>query len=913
MNMTQLVESIICQYYRNNKTILFLVILVILTTGIGLVINGINIEDVKCKAKMNLIYSLFAVTVGKAFCLIEGLREITYEYFNVMIFAILSILIILYANYQYLNCADVQSVFKESCSKFRYVILFELFMLVISAHLSILEYVTALLAIILCDIFQQDIISESKDDAVSTESDYPTDQLFPTRERQLNKFIPVLKEQGNEPYAIMISGEWGTGKTSFMKALEKQMSDEAYFIYVEAGAEKSVSQIMDGICNQIVDILHQNNICVKNGEIEQYFKAFAITSNDIAKSFSKILDVFVKKEEQNTKDFLNSKLQKLEKTIYIVIDDLDRCDNDYQSRMFKVIRESLDLNRCKTMFLIDEKHFLNEKDVTGDSYLRKYISYNLELCKVNYEEIVNELFDEILKEDMLLGCENFGLKDIRKQIFEFHDKVIQDSAKIIENLEQKRDAAKEEERKSICEKIGECNRTIRIINGETANVRSVKKYLKEIKRDINNLVADLNKNGTLLEKEINEFVSVIIGVQYIKWFIPEKYVNIKTRETINGYYDKIVNAVLGIKQDSYTSAKEEDIERIDYVLFHIEVEDFPQIVTRQERLLSELRDPQKRNKEKVFEYLECAQIYDDMLIILKLLNAQNNINEYKAIISTIFDDIKRIIRWGNWSNQEILEFSMQLNLRNCQWSEREKNTYQNKSVGIANEILRQNFWRISDILVMVYDVDKVTRPSIDGIKNVYDYLQQLSGMKNENVTEPQDLVCAIEEEMERLKGKLTLSGKQIDELHINLEEMFSEISIVLKIYRTWLKIGENFSDEKIENNSIVKLIEDGILKENDIVKEPVKVEKVLKSLKEEFEKGELKYETYVNILEGIAKALAQIDEQTAQKYNKSNIRNLMIDSIKKCDDIEKQDELIKRQIEEIKVYLYRFGGKTMEQ
>lgn len=565
------------------------------------------------------------------------------------------------------------------------------------------------------------------------------------------------------------------------------------------------------------------------------------------------------------------------------------------------------------MFLIDEKHFLNEKDVTGDSYLRKYISYNLELCKVNYEEIVNELFDEILKEDMLLGCENFGLKDIRKQIFEFHDKVIQDSAKIIENLEQKRDAAKEEERKSICEKIGECNRTIRIINGETANVRSVKKYLKEIKRDINNLVADLNKNGTLLEKDINEFVSVIIGVQYIKWFIPEKYVNIKTRETINGYYDKIVNAVLGIKQDSYTSAKEEDIERIDYVLFHIEVEDFPQIVTRQERLLSELRDPQKRNKEKVSEYLECAQIYDDMLIILKLLNAQNNINEYKAIISTIFDDIKRIIRWGNWSNQEILEFSMQLNLRNCQWSEREKNTYQNKSVGIANEILRQNFWRISDILVMVYDVDKVTRPSIDGIKNVYDYLQQLSGMKNENVTEPQDLVCAIEEEMERLKGKLTLSGKQIDELHINLEEMFSEISIVLKIYRTWLKIGENFSDEKIENNSIVKLIEDGILKENDIVKEPVKVEKVLKSLKEESEKGELKYETYVNILEGIAKALAQIDEQTAQKYNKSNIRNLMIDSIKKCDDIEKQDELIKRQIEEIKVYLYRFGGKTMEQ
>lgn len=56
---------------------------------------------------------------------------------------------------------------------------------------------------------------------MTKESDYPNSDLLYKREIQLDKFIDILKTQMQEPYAIMINAEWGMGKTSFIKGLEK--------------------------------------------------------------------------------------------------------------------------------------------------------------------------------------------------------------------------------------------------------------------------------------------------------------------------------------------------------------------------------------------------------------------------------------------------------------------------------------------------------------------------------------------------------------------------------------------------------------------------------------------------------------------------------------------------------------------
>lgn len=61
-----------------------------------------------------------------------------------------------------------------------------------------------------------------------------------------------------EPYAIMINAKWGMGKTSFIIALEQKLNDHT-FIWIEAGTEKSVDQLMREISLRIIQTLKENN------------------------------------------------------------------------------------------------------------------------------------------------------------------------------------------------------------------------------------------------------------------------------------------------------------------------------------------------------------------------------------------------------------------------------------------------------------------------------------------------------------------------------------------------------------------------------------------------------------------------------------------------------------------------------
>ena len=67
--------------------------------------------------------------------------------------------------------------------------------------------------------------------------------------------------------------------------------------------------------------------------------------------------------------------------------------------MFKVIRESTELTNCKTLFLVDRKKFL----VGDDSQIEKYIGYCLELCTVDYQEILKRVMDSVISDEFVDG------------------------------------------------------------------------------------------------------------------------------------------------------------------------------------------------------------------------------------------------------------------------------------------------------------------------------------------------------------------------------------------------------------------------------------------------------------------------------------------------------------------------------
>ena len=63
----------------------------------------------------------------------------------------------------------------------------------------------------------------------------------------------------------MIDGAWGSGKSSFVKALEEEL-DQDEFIWIYAGSKKTVSEILGDISDQLTAILKKNHIFVEKAD-----------------------------------------------------------------------------------------------------------------------------------------------------------------------------------------------------------------------------------------------------------------------------------------------------------------------------------------------------------------------------------------------------------------------------------------------------------------------------------------------------------------------------------------------------------------------------------------------------------------------------------------------------------------------
>lgn len=170
-----------------------------------------------------------------------------------------------------------------------------------------------------------------KDCPVSQERD-----LFESRKRQLDSLCKELDKFCGEPYAVAISGKWGSGKTSFVNALKEKLS-EAEFVNVECSIEYDIKAVLKDITSQIQEIYRRNNVYVgKNGVINKYFKKIGeFVDNAGYGGMAKIIDTFQIEEKSSfweNKAAMNKALDKFYgltgKHIYFIVDDMDRIISD---------------------------------------------------------------------------------------------------------------------------------------------------------------------------------------------------------------------------------------------------------------------------------------------------------------------------------------------------------------------------------------------------------------------------------------------------------------------------------------------------------------------------------------------------------------------------------------------------------
>lgn len=230
------------------------------------------------------------------------------------------------------------------------------------------------------------------------------------------------------PFTIAIHGDWGSGKTSLMKTVCKEIENvkqngiRVKTIWFDAWEFEKISvSLWKILLNRITVELEEmvNDSPLKN-KIKNIGEGLLLLSSDILlkKSLGISLEELKKKvgEEINTIDSLREDLSEYikkalskdelgRKRIVIFIDDLDRCLPEHCIEVFESIKLFLNSKGCIFIIGINKeqicKAFENkfgEGWGSGLNYMEKFIQLQFDLPRKNPAEIQSFLTDSATKQ-----------------------------------------------------------------------------------------------------------------------------------------------------------------------------------------------------------------------------------------------------------------------------------------------------------------------------------------------------------------------------------------------------------------------------------------------------------------------------------------------------------------------------------
>ncbi|MFR0898367.1 MAG: P-loop NTPase fold protein [Anaerobutyricum sp.] len=313
---------------------------------------------------------------------------------------------------------------------------------------------------------------------------------------ELKGVIEEYLRDSKAEYAVMIDGDWGSGKTYFLthsltdiiEKLDEENDEQRRYAYVSLYGVKSTSEVSKEIMFQYLGNKKSNKFKVASNILTASLGAFNI-------DFTKVEEIL----QMNISNWI------------ICFDDLERCCFSI-NEMLGYINQLVEHNNCKVIVLANEKEI---GKITLNSNLESKYQVVLSGRKYEFEKKdcaqtsePNEEIDmktlkketeNLFNEDILYGSikeKVIGLKiNYEPQMVEVYDSIISDFVKdsgFYEYLKKNRarilNYFKEEN----------CN-----------NLRTLISVLKSIKKVYEEMVKDSYNTDPYFERIMNEFVKYI--------------------------------------------------------------------------------------------------------------------------------------------------------------------------------------------------------------------------------------------------------------------------------------------------------------------------------------------------------------------------------------------------------------------
>lgn len=202
-----------------------------------------------------------------------------------------------------------------------------------------------------------------------------------------------LKE---EAYSVGIAGEWGTGKTTFLKAIESSFKTlnparVASIVWFKPWNSSKTGQIITDFFNTLIDSIGPNYSAIKKPLLKYAELLNAVYAKKSLVYMIGLFDSHREKSLSAIKQSISQYLVDYKKIIPVLIDDMDRLTSQEIADILKLIRNTADFPNVVYIAAYDKNYVVQQlasRHVSDPSrYLEKFFSVEFVLPKMddNYQ------------------------------------------------------------------------------------------------------------------------------------------------------------------------------------------------------------------------------------------------------------------------------------------------------------------------------------------------------------------------------------------------------------------------------------------------------------------------------------------------------------------------------------------------